>query len=98
LTERNVRLETVPQAVDSGLKIDVNDQERRALGRALVDRRARLIESTGDTTQTRAKRRAGLLDLSAIASVLRKLRRLTTTTRRSRESQTAAWQWLKPNS
>jgi hypothetical protein len=79
------------------LKIELNDQERHALGRALVDRRARLIESTGDTTQTRAKQRAGLLELSAIASVLRKLRRLTTT-RRRRESQTAAWQWLKPNS
>jgi hypothetical protein len=57
------------------LKIKLNDQERRALGRALVERRARLIESTGDTTQTRAAQRAGLLELSAIASVLRKLRR-----------------------
>jgi hypothetical protein len=57
-------------------KIELNVQERRALGRALVERRARLIESTGDTTQTRARQRAGLLELSAIASVLRKLRRL----------------------
>jgi hypothetical protein len=31
---------------------------------------------TGDTTQTRARQRAGVLELSAIASVLRKLRRL----------------------
>ena len=97
MTERNVRL-AAAQAGDSGVKIELNDQERRAVGRALVDRRARLIESTGDTTQTRAKQRAGLLELSAIVSVLRKLRRLTTTTRRSREGQTAAWQWLKPNS
>ena len=80
------------------MKIELNDQERRAVGRALVDRRARLIERTGDTTQTRAKQCAGLLELSAIASALRKLRRLTTTTRRSRENQTAAREWLKPNS
>ena len=80
------------------MKIELNDQERRAVGKALVDRRARLIESTGDTTQTRAKQLAGLLEISAIASVLRKLRRLTTTTRRSRESQTAAWQWLNQTS
>jgi hypothetical protein len=70
-----VRL-AAPEAGDSGLKIELDDPERRALGRALVDHRARLIESTGDTTQTRAKQRAGLLELSAIASVLRKLRRL----------------------
>jgi hypothetical protein len=62
---------------DNGLKIELNDQERRALGKALVERRARLIEHTGDTTQPRATQRAGLLELSAIASVLRKLRRLT---------------------
>jgi hypothetical protein len=71
------RLAATPPVGDSGLKIELNDQERRALGRALVERRARLIESTGDTTQTRARQRAGLLELSAIASVLRKLRRLT---------------------
>jgi hypothetical protein len=60
-----------------GLNIELNDQERRAVGRALVERRAGLIESTGDTTQARATQRAGLLELSAIVSVLRKLRRLT---------------------
>jgi hypothetical protein len=91
LTERNARL-AAAQAGDRGSKIGLHDQERRALGRALVDRRARLIEITGDTTQTRAKQRAGFLELLAIATVLRKLRRLTTTTRRSRESQPAAWQ------
>jgi hypothetical protein len=62
---------------DSGLKIELNDQERRALGKALVERKALLIEHAGDTTQPRATQRAGLLELSAIASVLRKLRRLT---------------------
>jgi hypothetical protein len=64
-----------PLAGSGGLKIKLNDQERRALGRALVERKARLIESTGDSTQTRTAQRAGLLELSAIASVLRKLRR-----------------------
>jgi hypothetical protein len=59
------------------LKIDLDDQERRVLGRVLVERRARLIESTGDTTQTRATQQAGLVELSAMRSVLQKLRRLT---------------------
>jgi hypothetical protein len=63
-------------AGDSRLKIELDEQERRALGRALADRKARLIESTGDTAQPRATQRAGLLELSAIVSVLRKLRRL----------------------
>ena len=58
MTERNVRL-AAAQAGDSGVKIELNDQERRALGRALVDRRAHLIEETGDTTLARAKQRAG---------------------------------------
>ena len=62
---------------DSGMKIELNDQERRAFGKALVERKARLIEHAGDTTQPRATQRAGLLELSTIASVLRKLRRLT---------------------
>ena len=62
---------------NSGLKIELNDQERRALGKALVDRKALLIEHAGDTTQPRATQRAGQLELSAIASVLRKLRRST---------------------
>jgi hypothetical protein len=60
---------------DSGWKIELNDQERGALGKALLERKARLIEHTGDTTQPRAMKRAGLLELSAIASVLQKLRR-----------------------
>jgi hypothetical protein len=82
LTERNVlraqsdgwRLRHEP---GTWFEDKLEDQERRALGRALVERRARLIESTGDSTQTRARQRAGLLELSAIASVLRKLRHAT---------------------
>jgi hypothetical protein len=54
-----------------------NDPERRALGKALVERKSLLIERAGDTTQPRATQRAGQLELSAIASVLRKLRRST---------------------
>jgi hypothetical protein len=68
-------LAATPLAEDSGLKIELNDQERRALGKALVDRKARLTESAGDTTLPRATQRAELLELSAIASALRKLRR-----------------------
>ena len=71
------RLAAPPPVGDSGLKIELNDQERRALDKALVERKERLIENTGDTTQTRATQRAGLLELSAITSVLRKLRCLT---------------------
>jgi hypothetical protein len=56
------------------LNLELDDQERRAIGRALVERRAHLIENTEDTTQTRAARRSGSLELVAIASVLRKLR------------------------
>jgi hypothetical protein len=57
------------------LKLELDDRERRAVGKSLVDRRARLIESTGDTTQPRAAQRSGLLELEAIASVFRKMRR-----------------------
>jgi hypothetical protein len=57
-----------------GLKIELNDQERRALGKALVERKARLIERAGDTTLRHATQRAGLVELAAITSVLRKLR------------------------
>ena len=67
-------LATSPRAGDDNLKIELDDQERRAVAKSLVERKARLIESTEDTTQPRAAQRAGLLELSAIASVLRKLR------------------------
>ena len=58
------------------MKLELNDQERRAVGKSLVERKARLIENTGDTTQARVTQRLGLLELEAIASVLSKLRRL----------------------
>jgi hypothetical protein len=56
------------------MKLELNEQERRAVGRSLVDRKALLIENAGDTTKPRAVRRSGLLELKAIASVVRKLR------------------------
>jgi hypothetical protein len=56
------------------LKLELDDQERRAVGKALVERRGRLIENAEDTTQARAAKWSGLLELAAITSVLRKLR------------------------
>jgi hypothetical protein len=56
------------------LELEIDDRERRAIGRSLVDRKALLIENAEDTTKPRAVRRSGLLELKAIASVLRKLR------------------------
>jgi hypothetical protein len=41
------------------LKLDLDDQERQAVGKSLVDRKVRLIESIEDT-QTQAARRSGL--------------------------------------
>jgi hypothetical protein len=61
-------------AGDNNLKLELDDQERRAVGKALAERKARLIENTEDTTQPRTARRSGLFELEAIASVLRKLR------------------------
>jgi hypothetical protein len=58
------------------LKLELNDQERRAVSKSLAERKARLIENVEDTTKPRAARRLGLLELEAIASVLRKLRRV----------------------
>jgi hypothetical protein len=57
------------------LKLELSDEERRAVGKSLVDRRARLIEDAEDTTRPLAARRSWLLELEAIASVLGKLRR-----------------------
>jgi hypothetical protein len=56
------------------LKIELDDGERRAVLHSLVKRRGSLTEIVEDTTQTAASRRAGLLKLKLIASVLRKLR------------------------
>jgi hypothetical protein len=56
------------------LKLELNDQERRAVGKSLAGRKARLTETVGDTTQPPAARQSASLELTAIASVLRKLR------------------------
>jgi len=56
------------------LKLEIDDLERRAIEKSLVARRSHLIETTEDTTLTPARRQAGLRELSAIASALRKLR------------------------
>ena len=58
---------------DNLLEIELNDQERRALGRLLAERKALLIETTEDTTQPDSARRAGLIELSVIESILKKL-------------------------
>ena len=56
------------------MELEIDDRERRAIERALVARRSRLIEKAEDTTLMPARRRAGILELCAIASVMRKLR------------------------
>jgi hypothetical protein len=55
------------------LKIQLNDQERRAVGRLLTERKALLIETAEDTTQPDAARHAALIELSVLESVLEKL-------------------------
>jgi hypothetical protein len=64
---------TTPRA-GGHLKLEIDDLERRAIERSVAERRSRLIEKAGDTTLTTARRRAGLSELSTIASALRKLR------------------------
>jgi hypothetical protein len=56
------------------LEVKLNDQERRAVGRLLTERKALLIETTEDTTQPDTARRAGSIELSIIESILGKLR------------------------
>jgi hypothetical protein len=56
------------------LEIELNDQERRAVGRLLTERKALLIEIAEDTTQPDPARRAGLVELSVIESILGRLR------------------------
>jgi hypothetical protein len=56
------------------LEVKLNDQERRAVGRLLRERKALLIETTEDTTQPDSARRAGSIELSVIESMLGKLR------------------------
>ena len=56
------------------MKLELDDQEQRAVGKSLVERRGRLIENAEDTTLPRATKRSALRELAAITSVLRKLR------------------------
>jgi hypothetical protein len=45
------------------LKIELSDQERRVVGRLLTERRALVIETTEDTTEPDAERRAGIVEV-----------------------------------
>jgi hypothetical protein len=56
------------------LELKLNDQERRAVGRLLSERKALLIETTEDTTQPDPSRRAALTELLVIVSLFGKLR------------------------
>ena len=56
------------------MEIELNDQERRAVGRLLADRKALLIEITEDTAQPDPARHAGLVKLLTIIRVIKKLR------------------------
>ena len=55
------------------MEVQLNDQERRAVGRLLMERKALLIETTEDTTQPDTARRAGSIELSVIESIVGKL-------------------------
>jgi hypothetical protein len=55
------------------VKIELDNPERRTVTRSLVERRNWLIEIVEDTTRSPASRRIGLLELTLIASILRKL-------------------------
>jgi hypothetical protein len=61
-------------AEDNKLKLDLDDEGRRAVVSDLVERKARLIDNIEDTARHPAARRSGSLELTAIASVLLKLR------------------------
>jgi hypothetical protein len=56
------------------LKLELDDQERRAVGKSLAERKARLIEKAEDTTRSPVSRRSAMLELSVIGSILGKLR------------------------
>jgi hypothetical protein len=64
----------MPFGLGTSLKLELDDQERRAVRKSLVERRGRLIENAEDTTLPRAANLLRLLELTAIKSVLRKLR------------------------
>jgi hypothetical protein len=71
------------------LKIELNDQERRVVGRLLTERKGLLIEITEDTTQPDASRRAGSIELSVIESTLGKLRDVTSSAASAKRLGTA---------
>ena len=54
------------------MEIKLNHHERRVVGRLLTERKALLIETTDDTTQPDAVRRAGSIELLVIKSILGK--------------------------
>ena len=56
------------------LEIELNNQEMRAVGRLFAERKAFLIEVTGDKTQPDLARRGGMIEFLTILSVIRKLR------------------------
>jgi hypothetical protein len=62
------------------LKLELDDQERGAVSKSLVERTGRLIENAEDTTLPRATKQSALRELAAIKSVLEKtaLERMTT--------------------
>ena len=64
---------TSPWPGDKLLEVKLNNQERRAVSRLLTERKALLIETTEDTTQPDPARRAGLIELPVIESMLGKL-------------------------
>jgi hypothetical protein len=55
-------------------KLELDDQERRAVGKSLAERKARLIEDAEDTTRSPVAPRSAMLELSVIGSILGKLR------------------------
>jgi hypothetical protein len=57
---------TSPWPGDKLLELKLNDQERRAVGRLLSERKALLIETTEDTTQPDPARRAALTELLVV--------------------------------
>ena len=62
-----------PWPGDKHLEVKLSDQERRVVGRLLTERKALLMETTEDTTQPDAARRAGSIELSVIESIFGKL-------------------------
>jgi hypothetical protein len=55
------------------LRLELDDRERRLVVKALLESKARLIENVGDTTLPPINRRRALLEIDAIASILRRL-------------------------